>query len=169
LTQDNPEEDILLKLSMAGKSLRMKPSDAPTMPEQQSSPLSPSPAPAQAPQPAPPVQSPSQLAARQQTVHQPQRETNTVVPPANTPPKTEAAQDDILRKLTMKPKDYTAATLTVAQVKEIRPPPGMYYQTPEEARSNKPYVSADPDIERVRKMAQNIIGSDMVQKRLRKK
>ena len=113
-------------------------------------------------QPTPPVQ------PRPQLTPQPQREANTVVPPANTPPQSEEAQEDILRKLTMKPKDYTLFTPTVAQVKGISSP-SHSYQTPEEAHSNRPYVSSNPDVEKVRKLAQNIYGSDMVQKRLQKK
>ncbi len=162
MTQENPDEDILLKLSMAGKSLRMKPQDAPQMPPAQ---------PAQQLSQSIPAQSQPITSTQStlQSIHQPQRETNTVVPPANTPPQSEEAQDDILRKLTMKPKEYVAATPTIGQVKDVRPPPGYVYQTPEEIRSNKPFVSTDSEVERVKKMAQNIYGSDMVQNRLKKK
>ncbi len=169
--EQNEDDDILLKLTMPGKSLRMNPKDAPQMPEQRhlQQPIPSSPSPAQAPQPVSPVQSPSHIVARQQAEYQPQRETNTIVPPANTPPKTEEAQEDILRKLTMKSKEYVSASPTSSQAKEIRPPPGMYYQTAEESRINKPYVSSDHEVERVRKLTQNIYGSDMVQKRTQKK
>ena len=172
MTEHNAEEDILLKLTMPGKSLRMDPKDAPqtpfSTPEQQ---------PTSAVQPtAQPLsqqtlnsQPATQHQAKQQDHFQPQRETNTIVPPANTPPQSEEAQEDILKKLTMKPKEYVTATPTVGQVKEIRPPPGYIYQTPEEIRSNKPFVSTDHEVERVKKIAQNIIGSDMVQNRLKKK
>lgn len=172
MTQDNQEDDdILLKLSMAGKSLRIKPSEAPELPEQKpSSQPTPLPQPvSSSPSSPPPVPSSSPQIAKPSTVHQPQRETNTIVPPANTPPKSEEAQNDILRKLTMKPKDYTAASPTIAQVKNMQHPSTHSYQTPEEAKSNKPYVSSHPEVEQVRKLAQNIYGSDMVQKRLQKK
>lgn len=173
MTDQNADDDILLKLTMPGKSLKIDPKDAPQMP---------APEPTQQPTPAaqpidPSVSQPTsahqQPSTQQQTKlqnsFQPQREASTIVPPANTPPATEEAQEDILRKLTMKPKEYAAATPTIGQVKNIRPPPGYIYQTPEEIRSNKPFVSTDLEIERVKKMAQNIIGSDLVQNRLRKK
>ena len=66
-------------------------------------------------------------------------------------------------------EETTVSVGNVGQVKDIRPPPGYIYQTPEEIRSNKPFVSSDAEVERVKKMAQNIIGSDMVQNRLKKK
>ncbi|MDP1694621.1 MAG: hypothetical protein Q8L34_03710 [Candidatus Woesearchaeota archaeon] len=172
MTENNADEDILLRLTMPGKSLRIDPKDAPQMPApkpmQQPSPLS---QPSSQPLPHP-VSAPQQTLqphVKPQEHFQPQRETNTILPPANTPPPTEEAQEDILKKLTMKPKEYVSATPTVGQVKEIRPPPGYIYQTPEEIRSNKPFVSSDAEVERVKKMAQNIIGSDMVQNRLKKK
>ncbi|MBI1972583.1 hypothetical protein HYS50_01100 [Candidatus Woesearchaeota archaeon] len=167
MTEDNQEEDILLKLSMAGKSLRINPKDAPQLPEQQLQ-SSPSTAPAATPTDLQLPASSSQV-ARAQTQHQPQREVNTVVPPANTPPPTEEAQDAILRTLSMKPKDYTAATPTLAEIKSIQPPRGVHSQTAEEATSNKPYVSSEHEIEKVKKLAQNIYGSDMVTRKVRKK
>ena len=162
MTQDDQDHDILLKLTMPGKNLRTNPKDAPQLPDQ------PKPD-AQPPQP-PSQPTPTQDTSAQTQPHlQPQRETNTIVPPANTPPPTSEAQDDILRKLTMKPKDYTIASPTIAQVKDIHPPQTHSYQTPEEARSNKPYVSSDSEIERVRKLALNIYGTDLVQKKIQNK
>lgn len=182
MTEHNQDEDILLKLSMAGKSSRTRPQDAPELPEQQqnSQPapsvqqtlqqpvseqlLSPAPASASAP-----TSLPSQ--PKSPEVYQPQRETNTIVPPANTPPQGEQAQEDILRKLTMKPKNYEAPrhASSSQHQEDIRPPPGYIYQTPEEVKSNKPYVSTESEVERVRNLARNIYGSDVVQKRTQKK
>lgn len=189
MTENNQDEDLLLKLSMAGKSLRTQPQDAPKLPEQQqnsqpvqdsSSQLSPTssiqqtlsqPASEQPSSPAPvPASISPSSPPKSSEVYQPQRETNTIVPPANTPPTTEAAQEDILRRLTMKPKNYEApqpASSTPQQ--DIRPPPGYIYQTPEEVKSNKPYVSTESEVERVRNLARNIYGSDVVQKRTQKK
>ena len=164
MTDQNADEDILLKLTMPGKSLRIDPKDAPQMPVQQpteqETPLAQQ---SSQSQPTPAQQPFSQQQTKLQDSFQPQREASTIVPPANTPPPTEEAQEDILRKLTMKPKDYMTATPTIGELKEIRPPPGSIYQTPEEIRSNKPFVSTDLEIERVKKMAQNIIGSDIGQ------
>ena len=168
-----PEDDILLRLTMPGKSLRIDPRDAPKMPEQkpvqqtlQSSPPTSS-QPAVAPAPSP-ISTPVQ--PRPQHTYQPQRETNTIVPPSNTPPQSEEAQEDILRKLTMRPKQYEVVAPEMPKETSTTPKTfGTFTQTPEEARSNKPYVSSDNEVERIKKMAQNIIGSDMVQNRLKKK
>ena len=170
MTQENSDEDILLKLSMGGKSLRMKPQDAPQLPTTQpiQQTLPPQPAPVQQQPVASPA--PAPVVSRQPT-YQPQRETNTVVPPANTPPQSEEAQEDILRKLTMKPKQYEVIAPEMPKETASAAPKvfGVFTQTPEEARSNKPYVSSDNEVDRVRKLAQNIYGSDMVQNRLKKK
>src|SRR3989344_2052214 len=165
----NQDEDILLKLSMAGKSLRMKPSEAPALPEeqtpvQQTLQSQPQPSVPAAPQPAV-VPTPLPVQPGSQPTYQPQRDTSTVVPPANTPPQSEEAQEDILRKLTMKPKPYEV--VAPEMLRETSPEPkkfGVFTQTPEEARSNKPYVSSDSEVDRVRKLAQNIYGSDAIQK-----
>ena len=162
--EQSGDEDILLKLTMPGKNLRIDPKDAPKMHEEK---------PVASPTPVEPQPVPEPTLSHATPIvqaHQPQRETNTVVPPANTPPQTEAAQEGILRKLTMKPKQYEVfAPEMPKEEKNIRPSPGAIYQTPEEIRSNKPYVSSDPEIERVKKLAQNIYGTDLVQKRTQKK
>ncbi len=165
------DEDILLKLAMPGKSQRIDLKDAPQLPEQKQTPEQ---------QPHPTSSQPQVLQDSQQSLQtseikqtpsasQPSRETNTVAPPANTPPPSAEAQDTILRKLSMKPKDSLIAPSASSQERTLGSPPGHISQTPEEMRCNKPYVSSDHEIERVKKLAQNIYGSDMVQKRIRKK
>lgn len=163
MSQDqNQEEDILLKLTMPGKSQRIDPKDAPKLPEQTNLSQQPSPI-------SQPSQQPAALAHSSMQQPEPQKEINTIVPPANTPPVSEEAQEDILRKLTMKSKEYELAAPDTPREKEIRPPPGMVYQTPAEIKSNKPYVSTEHEIERVKNLARNIYGTDLVQKRTQKK
>jgi len=168
LPEDNQEEDILLKLSLAGKSLRISPKDAPQLPEQQPQSSQPT-APAATLTDSQPPASSSQVAKTQaQGQYQPQREVNTIVPPANTPPPTEEAQDDILRKLTMRAKDYEAPKPEISKEPSPQSQLGSISQTSAEAQYNRPYVSSEHEIEKVKELAQTIIGSDIVAKKVKK-